>query len=440
VSGRGTGASVRKRLLSRLVVLVFSLLVLAVPALGGAVPPTQAESEANGDPGSADPLPGAGCFVIGSGAISPEGDQDYWSFSGTQGATVWAYIDTGGSQNPGADSRHAGMRLLDPSGVGTIERDDTDATGNGGDSSIETGASPAIGGATLLANGTHYLRPVESGNNEVIDPYRLFLAVATRTTATLEPNDTTAQATPITECPDVRSGLISPGTDVDLYAVNVAAGEVLFIELDGDPDRDGDGANFVVDLLNSNGSDILLTADSSQETVPGTVETGNPAAEAFSFNIATAGTYFVRVRGWDPGHTGAYRLMIAGGVVTGGGGGGGGGKTSCAGTEANQVGTSGNDVLAGTKADETFVSLGGNDKIMGGGGKDTICAGPGKDTAKGGGGKDTLRGGSGKDRLAGQGAGDALRGQGGSDRLNGGPGRDRCAQGGGTGSEASCER
>jgi Ca2+-binding RTX toxin-like protein len=437
VTGRENSAPGRMRLLPRLVVLVLSLLVLAVPALGGAVPPTQAESEPNGDSGTANPLPGAGCFVIGSGAISPEGDQDYWSFSGTQGATVWAYIDTGGAQNPGANSRHAGMRLFHPNGTGTIERDDTDATGNGGDSSVETGASGAIAGAPLTASGTHFLRPVESNNNEVIDPYRLFLAVATTTTATLEPNDTTAQAIPITQCPEVRSGSISPGTDVDLYAVNVAAGEVLFIELDGDPERDGDGPDLVVDLLAPNGVDGLITANSSGVTVPGTVETGNHASEAFSFNIGTAGTYFVRVRPADESHTGTYRLMVAGGVVTGGGGGGG---VSCGGQTANQVGTSGDDVLVGTSADEAFSSLGGNDKITGGGGDDTLCAGSGKDTAKGGGGKDTLRGGGGKDRLAGQGGNDTLRGQGGSDRLNGGPGRDRCAQGGGAGSESSCER
>ena len=418
----------------RLLLAAVVLVTLVLPTAGQAVPPTQSESEPNGGPGTANALPGARCFVIGTGAITPTGDEDYWSFSGTGGDTAWAYVDTGGVQNPGANSRHAGLRLFHPNGTGTIERDNSDGTGNGGDSTVESEVSASIAGATLTSSGTHFARPVESGDNERIDPYRLFMAVATTTTATLEPNDTTAQATRITRCPDVRSGSISAGADVDLYAVTVAAGETLFIELDGDPERDGAGPDLVVDLLAPNGSDTLMTADSSGVTVPGTVETGNPASEAFSFNIADAGTYFVRVRPLDPAQTGTYRLMVAGGVVTGGG------KVKCAGTVANQVGTSGSDVLMGTAADETFVALGGNDKILGKGGKDTICAGPGKDAVKGGGGKDTVKGGPAKDRLAGQGGNDNLRGQGGSDRLNGGPGIDRCAQGPGTGREISCER
>ncbi|MGH2737974.1 MAG: hypothetical protein ACRDHH_04100, partial [Actinomycetota bacterium] len=358
---------------SLLVGFAIALSVGALSVPGGAVPPTQAESEPNGDPGTADPLPGPACFVTGTGAISPVGDQDFWSFAGTAGASVWAFVDTGGPQNPDGDSRHAGLRIFHPNGTGTIERDIGDGTGNGGDSSIETDQSPAIAGATLASSGTHFVRPVEAGDNAVIDPYTLFLATATLTTATLEPNDTTAEATPINRCPDVQSGSISTGMDVDLYAVKVAAGEVVFVALDGDPERDGSGPDLVVDLLAPNGSDILLTADSSGVTVPGDpAQEGDPAAEAFSFNIAGAGTYFVRVRPADLAQTGTYRLMVAGGIAAGGEK-----KDSCAGRTATHLGTPGDDVLVGTGADETFVGLGGNDRITGGGGNDTICAGPG---------------------------------------------------------------
>jgi Ca2+-binding RTX toxin-like protein len=441
------------RLPSLLVGLALGLPVLALTAPGGAVPPTQPESEPNSDPGTADPLPGPACFVVGTGAISPTGDQDFWSFPGGAGATVWAYVDTGGPQNPGGDSRHAGLRIFHPNGTGTIERDIGDGTGNGGDSTIETELSPTIAGAALSSSGTHFVRPVEAGNNAVIDPYRLFLATTTLATATLEPNDTTAQATPITRCPDARAGSISGGMDADLYAVNVAPDEILFVALDGDPERDGSGPDLVVDLLAPNG-DTLLTADSSGVTVPGDpAQEGDPAAEGFSFDIAEGGTYIVSVRPADPAQTGTYRLMVAGGIATGEEK-----KDSCAGRAATHLGTPGDDVLVGTGADETFLGLGGNDKITGRGGNDTICAGPGKDTVrgksgkdrifgegggdvlKGGGGKDTVKGGPGRDRLAGQGGNDNLRGQGGSDRLNGGPGIDRCAQGAGRGPEISCER
>jgi Ca2+-binding RTX toxin-like protein len=426
-------------------------MALSVP--GSAVPPTQAESEPNGDAGTADPLPGPACFVTGTGAISPREDEDFWSFPGTAGASVWAYVDTGGPENEEGGSQHAGLRIFHPNGTGSIERDSGDGTGNGGDSTIETVASAAIAGATLASSGDHFARPVEAGDNAPINLYELFLVTATLTAATLEPNDTTAQATPITRCPDVRAGSISTGTDTDLYVVNVAPAEVLFVALDGDPERDGTGPDLVVDLLAPNGG-TLLTADSSGVTVPGDpAADGNPAAEAFSFDIGEGGAYFVRVRPADPAQTGTYRLMIAGGIATGD-------KTSdkCAGRAATHVGTSDDDVLVGTEANETFLGLGGSDTITGGGGNDTMCGGPGKDTVrgksgkdralgegsgdvlKGGGGKDTVRGGPGRDRLAGQGGNDNLRGQGGSDRLNGGPGVDRCAQGAGSGSEVSCER
>jgi Ca2+-binding RTX toxin-like protein len=453
VSGRATAGS---RIASPFVLvgLILGLPLVALSLPSGAVPPTQAESEPNGDPGSADPLPGPACFVVGTGAITPIGDEDYWSFPGAAGETVWAYVDTGGMQNPDGDSRHAGLRIFHPNGTGTIERDIGDGTGNGGDSTIETELSPTVAGAVLSTSGTHFVRPVEAGDNAVVDPYRLFLATASLTTATQEPDDTTAQATPITRCPDVRSGSIFSGTDTDLYAVSVAPNEVVFVALDGDPERDGSGPDLVMDLLAPNGSDTLLTADSSGVTVPGNpAQEGDPAAEAFSFNIAEGGIYFVQVRPADPAQTGTYRLMVAGGIAAGGET-----KDQCAGRPATHLGTPGDDVLVGTGANETFVGLGGNDKITGGGGNDTMCGGPGKDTArgksgkdrifgegggdvlKGGGGKDTLKGGPGKDRLAGQGGNDNLRGQGGSDRLNGGPGTDRCAQGAGSGPEVSCER
>jgi Ca2+-binding RTX toxin-like protein len=429
----------------RLVVLLVTLLALWPAAPGGAVPPI-AESEPNNASTEADVLAGGECFVVGSGAISPVTDADYWSFQATAGATAWAYVDTGGT--PSGTSTDSRLTLFAPDGT-SIEEDNDDGIGNGGDGTVESGLSSAIGGAAL-SSGTHSLSVTENGNDAVIDPYRLFLAVPTASPSPeSEPNDAFGQANPITGCPEVRSGTISSGTDQDWFAVTAAAGETLFIVA-------ADTPNLRVSLRPPpEGAAPILSGPITAFPAP--------PATAFSYNISTAGTYFVRVQFGLSGETGPYRLMVAtcdlaAATCPGTDQPPPTGQTQCAGRTATHLGTPGDDVLVGTGADETFLGLGGNDRITGGGGNDTICAGPGKDTVrgksgkdrifgegggdvlKGGGGKDTVKGGPGKDRLAGQGGNDTLRGQGGSDRLNGGPGIDRCAQGAGKGPEISCER
>jgi Ca2+-binding RTX toxin-like protein len=415
-----------------------TLFLLAVPAAGRAVPQIT-ESEPNETPGTADALPGGECFVVGSGALSPAGDEDFWSFPGSSGASAWAYVDTGGTQNPGATSTDSRLALLGTDGATTLEVDDNDGIGNGGDGTVEAPSASAIAGASV-SSGTHFLQVMENGDDGAIDPYRLFLAVSTTSVPEAEPNNTSAETNAMAGCPEVRSGAISSGTDEDWYAVNAAAGDTIFVAA-------ADTPGLVISLRSATAPAAVLISGPITNFPP-------PAGVAFSYNVSAAGTYLVRVRG-PAGETGPYRLMVGHGPVAPGPG---PGADRCAGRRADQVGTSRDDVLVGTPADETFVGLGGNDRITGRGGDDTICAGPGKDTVrgeggkdrilgeggkdtvKGGGGKDTLKGGSAGDRLAGQGGNDNLRGQGGRDRLNGGPGIDRCAQGGGTGPEISCER
>jgi hypothetical protein len=88
---------------------------------------------------------------------------------------------------------------------------------------------------------------------------------------------------------------------------------------------------------------------------------------------------------------------------------------SCAGKRATRVGTTGKDVLKGTKRADVIAALGGDDTIKALAGNDLVCAGKGRDT---------LLGGAGKDRLKGEGGVDTLRGGPGKDELVGGPGKD----------------
>jgi hypothetical protein len=433
----------------RLAVPLITLLTLALPASGVTAPPI-AESEPNDSSGAADGLPGGQCFVQGTGAISPIGDQDFWSFPGTAGASVWAYVDPQPSTDPF-------LETFQPDGTTVIEADDNDGMGNGGGSVVDVPPpapdASAVAGAPLTSTGTHFVRVTETGNNGIINQYRLFLAVPTTTVPEgAEPNDSDEDAGVITRCPEVRSGQIEadPGVDRewDCYAVDVAAGETLYVAATG-PE------GLVVSLRNSCGDAPGNRLVNAQITAFGST----PPGIAYSFNVTSAARYHIRIREGDGEIQGPYRLMVATCDLAAGTCPATGQQAPrCAGRTATHLGTSGNDVLVGTAADETFVGLGGNDQITGGGGNDAICAGPGKDTVrgksgkdrlfgegqgdvvKGGGGKDTAKGGPGRDRLAGQGGNDNLRGQGGSDRLNGGPGIDRCAQGAGTGREISCER
>jgi Ca2+-binding RTX toxin-like protein len=421
----------------RVVVPFVTLLLLWTAVPGDAAPPT-AESEPNNNSVEADALAGGQCFAVGSGAISPVADTDYWSFSGAAGASAWAYVDTGGtSSGSSTDSR---LTLFAP-GDTQIEDDNDDGIGNGGDGTVESGTASAIGGAAI-SSGTHSLRVTENGDNGTIDPYRLFLAVPTASpTAGVEPNDTSAEANAVTGCPEVFSGTISSGADLDWFRVDAAAGETLFIV-------GADTVNLRVSLRSPpDGATILVSGPITAFPTP--------AAIGFSYNVTSAGSYFIRVAAGSPGgETGPYRLMVATCDLAAAScpstdQPGAPGQNKCAGRTATHIGTSGEDVLVGTGTNETFLGLGGNDQITGGGGNDTVCAGPGKDTVRGKsgkdrllgeGGKDTVKGGGGKDTLKGGPGRDRLAGQGGNDRLNGGPGIDRCAQGAGSGPEISCER
>jgi subtilisin-like proprotein convertase family protein len=82
-------------------------------------------------------------------------------------------------------------------------------------------------------------------------------------------------------------------------------------------------------------------------------------------------------------------------------------KRSCAGRRATIVGTTGRDVLRGSRRADVIAALGGRDRVDGLRGNDVVCGGAGPDRLIGGRGRDLLIGGRGRDTCL------------------GGPGRDR---------------
>jgi hypothetical protein len=269
----------------------------------------------NNTPATATPLSLSSGFVIvtnGAGsvapAISPPGDEDWYSFTAPAGAKVWAYVDTGGTQGPGATSRDSGLTLFAANGTTVIEEDDDDGSGNDCGPTLEPeGLASAIAGRMLIEGGTYYLRVKAFDTNQIIDPYKLFVVVTTTPAVPeTEPNDIpgfanalVTAATPIAE----RSAQISTADDVDIYSLVAPSNSLFYISADADPERDGTRMDVVLELLGTDGTTVLFTADSSS------AETN--AAEAFCFRLTQAGRYFVRVTHFPDSGVGSYTLMAA---------------------------------------------------------------------------------------------------------------------------------
>jgi Bacterial pre-peptidase C-terminal domain len=275
-----------------------------VSPLSPGAPPSATETEPNNTSGTANPLNlSQGCTAV-TGAINPGGDLDYYSFSAPAGSQVWAFVDTGGTPAPDANSDDSFLTLFNTDGVTPIETDDDDGTGTGCDASIESTLSSAIAGRTL-AGGTYFLQVRAFGASDIIHPYRLFVVVSTASSAEVEANNTSGTANSIVTLASpigVRTGQISPAGDVDFYSVQAQAGNVIYVNTDCDPEANG-GTDLVVDVIDTDGTTVLLSIDNSI--------TATRAAEASCITAVKNGTYYVRVSHFSAAGTGTYALMVA---------------------------------------------------------------------------------------------------------------------------------
>ena len=292
---------------------VLGSLAAVVGQAGGIV--TVPESEPNNTFGTADPISFVGPCGEMSGSISVTTDVDYFSFSAPAGSRVWASVDTSTSPLFNDDSV---LTLFDTNGTTPIEQDDDDftATNCGPGGTIPPGTvnprSSAIAGRLLATGGTYFLQ-VAPFPDTTVTSYRLTVVVTTSSSAEVESNNTTATANPIVTAGSlvgVRTGNIStigPPPDVDVYSVFAPAGSTLVVSADGNPERDASGTDVVVDLISTDGTTVVLTADTSANG-----SASDPPAESFCFNISTTGTYYVRVRtAAGKPSTGTYSLMVA---------------------------------------------------------------------------------------------------------------------------------
>jgi hypothetical protein len=262
-----------------------------------------AEAEPNNTSGTATSLAFAPTAIV-TAAITPGADIDFYTFTAPAGSRVWLETDTGGTQNAGATSRDTVVDLLAADGTTVIENDDDDGEGNGGDGTIETGLASMIAGRTLTAGGTYFIRVQAFSATGIINPYRLFVFVSNvGATAEVEANNTAATAN-VANSPSLRSASIGVAADEDYYSVSANAGDTIFFQADGDPERDGTGTDLVVEFRDPADA-LLLSVDSSTVGDP-----TDPAAEGANYTVATSGTYFIKVHHFSATGTGTYHLMV----------------------------------------------------------------------------------------------------------------------------------
>lgn len=254
--------------------------------------PTE-ESEPNDTTANADPI-ASGERV--RGRIMPGNDVDVYSFQANSGDTVYAALMTAGSSGA-SDSQ---LRLIDPSDV-EIEVDSDDGTMGS--------QSSTIAGAQIETDGTHTLEVTHDTGAAQIRPYHLYLEVRDGSPAPeAEPNDSTANANPLSD--GHASGVLNPAGEQDHFAIELNAGDTVFLSLDLNPERDAtnwDG-RLGFGLLGDAGDQITVV---DSKGVPSPT---NPLSEAMFATVDKSGTYYVVVDGGDPGvggPTATYRLSAA---------------------------------------------------------------------------------------------------------------------------------
>ncbi|HEY6122814.1 MAG TPA: carboxypeptidase-like regulatory domain-containing protein, partial [Pyrinomonadaceae bacterium] len=256
------------------------------------------ETEPNNTPATANP------FIFGvEGSINPGTDVDFFSL-GTPpaGSRVFALLD-------GSASNGSNYQLRVTTSTDTLEFDDDNATFLFGN------VAPAIAG-TPLTGVPSFLR-IDSAASTAREPYRLYAVVEPETATAVpesEPNNSlaTANSNPL----GYFSGSITAGAtaDVDFYSFGAAAGDLIFIALDNDPQRDGTPFNGDVALVDSSNTvlyaadDVAATSNTSSGAGSLSATTPFSPADALVYRIQASGTYYARV---SSSGIGDYLLAIS---------------------------------------------------------------------------------------------------------------------------------
>jgi subtilisin-like proprotein convertase family protein len=239
------------------------------------------EFEPNNTVANAQPISGTGVRVRADLYQFPiaGGDVDIYSFFGNAGDRVYAATQTFFS----AGSGDTVIDIIAPDGTTVLETDDEDGAIGGSASNI--------GGTTLLATGTHYVRvrPFTLTLAGTIRPYDLYFRVQSGApVAEVELNDV-GTPNPLPPSGWV-SGTIATAADSDTFSFTANAGDTIVAILDADPERNAPEWNPIlgIGLFNN----FYLVVEGS--TVGGALDDANPS-EAFFMTVKDTGTYEVLV-------------------------------------------------------------------------------------------------------------------------------------------------
>jgi hypothetical protein len=202
-----------------------------------------------------------------NGAINAPGDVDYFRVQVTDAGTLTVFT-TGSTDTYG--------RLLDSNGVELASNDDA--------TDLNFRISRTVTAGTYYVAVRHY-----SSSATGAYVLRVDFAGRTATPTTDDHGDTRGTATSIS-APSSTNGAINSAGDLDYFRVQVGSATTLVIYTTGSTDTYGR-------LLDSSGAELASNDDATD----------------LNFRIVRslgAGTYFIEVRHYSPGGTGAYVLRV----------------------------------------------------------------------------------------------------------------------------------
>lgn len=289
----------------------------ANPGTGGTVTLEATECHPEFEPNDL-PTSASGLACNTTGSIQQGGDVDFYALGQTQnGDRVFAMVEAAASA-----SGLLNMRVTTETTMIEYDNNDLDS---------DYGASAAGVAGTPLTAQPHFLRVAhDTADSGVAQPYHVYSVVQSGTAVPeVEPNDQPAVAN--AGITNYFSGS-TPGNvapfDVDFYAFQAQAGDLIYLALDSQPARVGNtnSSNHTLALWNTSGQLVFVndaTVVVSNDPPDAGFRSGTPTSpsEHILYRARTSGTYWARVSrtGTVATTPSDYLLSISINCSTGGG-------------------------------------------------------------------------------------------------------------------------
>jgi subtilisin-like proprotein convertase family protein len=276
------------------VALLFSsapaVATVAVPTALPAMPGV--EQEPNGSAVTANPI-ASGERVRAS--LDPGDDVDYYRFVASAGDHVFAATMTNAFGSSDGETQLTLLRALDSKVIET----DYDSGSFGPHAS-------SIAGAETPTSGAYLLKINHAWANGELPAYDLYLRLQSgQPVEEVEPNDTMATA----NSPAGRyiSGIHASPGDRDFYAMQLHAGDTVFLSLDADPERDEQSFHARLGFGPLNDPNYTVVVSDLGSTGAAALIPSN----SYEITVSKDGTYYALVSALDPTEGSAaatYRL------------------------------------------------------------------------------------------------------------------------------------